>query len=139
MKQAVTLLKKHSLRITPSRNEIVGVFIKHGYALSQPEIERALGEKFDRVTIYRTLTSFLESGLIHKVLDDSGASRYALCTHSEEESEAHSDEHIHFKCLECGNTLCLEDLVFPHFKAPKGYDFVSTNVLIEGRCPKCSV
>ena len=78
---AENLLKEHDLRLTPSRLETLKVFIRHDYALSQPDLEKDLGDDFDRVTLYRTLTSFREKGVIHKVLDDAGATKYALCSH----------------------------------------------------------
>ncbi|MGZ5303274.1 MAG: Fur family transcriptional regulator [Bacteroidia bacterium] len=135
--QTIHLLKEHNLRVTDSRAQILKVFLQKSFALSQPDLERALGETLDRVTIYRTLTSFVENGLLHKVLDDAGASKFALCTHHHE-TEAHADEHIHFKCLNCNNTHCLDHLTFPQFHAPSGYSFSNTNVLIQGVCPDCN-
>ena len=135
-KKALYVLKERDLRVTAIRTEMVNLFLEHPYALSQPDMERLIGESFDRVTIYRTLTSFLEKGLIHKVLDDTGVAKYALC-HSHHEMHAHTDEHIHFKCQRCGNTSCLEDMPFPHFNAPVGYVFTETSILINGICPLC--
>jgi Fur family ferric uptake transcriptional regulator len=133
---AKDLLKEHDLRVTDSRAQVLDVFMGQGLALSQPDIERALGDDFDRVTIYRSLTAFLEKGLIHKVLDDSGAAKFALCIH-DQETHKHNDSHVHFKCMECGTTKCMDELGFPDFKAPEGYSFESTNVLVQGICPKC--
>jgi Fur family transcriptional regulator, ferric uptake regulator len=134
--KAKDLLKEHDLRVTDNRALVLDVFMSHECALSQPDIERALGDDFDRVTIYRSITAFLEKGLIHKVLDDSGAAKFALCLHNQE-THKHDDSHVHFKCVECGTTQCLDDLGFPDFKAPAGYTFESTNVLVQGICPKC--
>lgn len=133
----IHLLKEHDLRITSSRMDTLRVFANHHFALSQPELEKNLGDEYDRVTIYRTLTSFLEKGLIHKVLDDAGAAKYALCTH-EHSNHEHQDEHIHFKCTQCGNTHCIESLNMPPFAPPEGYTFFDTQVLIHGLCPECN-
>ena len=135
--KAEDLLQEHDLRGTSSRLKALQVFIDHNHALSQPDLEKSLGKEFDRVTIYRTLTSFLEKGLIHKVPDDAGAARYAFCSH-DSIADIHSDEHIHFKCVQCGNTNCLDELPFPHFKEPKGYSFLETNILIQGVCKDCN-
>jgi len=131
------LLKNHDLRVTGCRLETLKLFAAQAVALSQPDIERALGEQFDRVTIYRTLTSFLDKGVVHKVLDDSGVAKYALCSQACEIHE-HTDEHIHFKCTSCGATVCIDDLPFPEFNAPKGYTFLNTSILIQGICPQCA-
>jgi Fur family ferric uptake transcriptional regulator len=135
--QMEALLKKHSLRVTQPRLRALEALLAAGRALSQPDLEKSLGTEFDRVTIYRTLTSFLDQGLIHKVPDDAGVTRYALCRHNCN-AHAHQDEHIHFKCNACGETQCLEDVPLPRFHAPQGFQFLDTNVLIQGVCNRCN-
>ncbi len=135
--KAGELLRNHNMRVTDSRTEILKLFLDNESALSQPDLERSLGNSFDRVTLYRTLTSFLESGLIHKVPDDAGAAKYALC-HTGCSNDAHVDEHVHFKCMRCGATNCLDDFNLPRFEAPRGYIFSETNVLIQGICRSCN-
>ena len=44
---------------------------------------------------------------------------------------------VHFKCVRCSNTHCLDELPFPGFKAPAGYSFITTNILIQGICKEC--
>lgn len=132
--KAIHLLQKHGLKITLCRKEVLMLFLENEMAKSQPEVEKKLSD-YDRVTIYRTLNSFLDKGLIHKVLDDSGASRYALCNSCE--SYEHNDNHIHFKCYRCGKTQCLETLKYYDFQAPQGFQFVDTQILIQGYCPNC--
>ncbi|MBK9449598.1 MAG: transcriptional repressor [Bacteroidetes bacterium] len=131
------LLRTHDIRHTDGRMAILEHFDHVGHALSQPDLEKALGEQFDRVTIYRTLTLYLEKGILHKVLDDSGAMKYALCpdtcgTHD------HQHEHVHFKCLRCGNTSCIEDLEVPRIVLPKGYTLSEANFLLSGVCLQCN-
>jgi Fur family ferric uptake transcriptional regulator len=73
------LLKTFRLRSTPSRQEILHLFLNKDYALSHGDIEKEINNELDRVTVYRTLKTFLDKGLIHKVLDDEGSLKYALC------------------------------------------------------------
>lgn len=131
------LLKNHSLRLTQSRGDVISVFLDKNIAISHGDIESEVDGKYDRVTIYRTLKSFIDKGLIHKVLDDSGATRYALC-HDECSEEAHQHNHIHFKCQECNETTCLEFVDIPEVNLPKGYKAKESNYLISGVCDKCS-
>jgi Fur family ferric uptake transcriptional regulator len=105
-------------------------------AISQPELERDLGKEFDRVTLYRTLSSFVEAGLLHKVPDDEGLARYALCSGCN--SNSHSHEHVHFKCTACGNTLCIDSVKVPRIAAPEGYVFEEMSFLVQGLCPACN-
>jgi Fur family ferric uptake transcriptional regulator len=131
------VLQRHDIRRTNCRVDILHEFIGATHALSQPDLERAMGESYDRVTIYRTLTLYLDKGLIHKVLDDSGAMKYALCPDTCQD-HAHNHEHVHFKCVTCGNTICIESVEVPSIKLPEGYQLQETNLLLSGVCKDCS-
>jgi Fur family transcriptional regulator, ferric uptake regulator len=131
------LLKDYSLRSTDCRSAILEVFIKRNFALSHSDIEEKMSENFDRVTVYRTLKTFLDKGIIHKVLDDGGSTKYALCKNSCTTGH-HNHEHIHFKCTECGLTKCLDDIEVPAIKLPSGYKLKEANLLVQGVCKKCN-
>jgi Fur family ferric uptake transcriptional regulator len=130
------LLRDFKLRATPTRQEILHLFIQKEYALSHGDIENAISGSLDRVTVYRTLKTFLDRGLIHKVLDDEGSLKYALCNNACSQADHHHD-HVHFKCLKCGQTSCLEVEV-PPVKLPRGYKPKEANLLIQGICEHCS-
>ena len=134
-KTQTQLLKEHQLRSTSSRSAILSLFFRHHHALSYSDIERQVSENYDRVTVYRTIKTFLDKGVIHKVLDDSGALKYALC--NDHCSTGHHHDHVHFKCLICGQTSCLDDAEIPALRLPPGYRAVETNLLIQGTCPRC--
>ncbi|GMQ25752.1 Fur family transcriptional regulator [Algoriphagus sp. oki45] len=130
------ILKSHQLRITDCRLEIIQEFLDKNIALSHADLEEMLKDNFDRVTIYRTLKTFLDKDLIHKVLDDGGATKYALCAHGENEHD-HSHEHVHFKCEVCGETTCLDDINLPEVYLPKGFEKKEMSLLVQGVCDKC--
>jgi Fur family ferric uptake transcriptional regulator len=131
------LLKDFKLRSTPTRQEILHLFLKKDYALSHGDIENEIADDLDRVTVYRTLKTFSDKGLIHKVLDDEGSLKYALCTEACSAVE-HRHEHVHFKCTRCGQTNCLK-VDIPLVKLPKGYKPKEVNLLIQGTCQNCSL
>ncbi len=133
---AENLLLEHQIRKTKIRLEILNFFLSRNYALSHGEIEEAINPSYDRVTIYRTLKSFEEQGLIHKVLDESGTSKYALCT-NHYVGHKHSDSHVHFSCMKCGHTFCLEEVLIPEIKLPLNYQLTSYNFLVQGICKDC--
>jgi Fur family ferric uptake transcriptional regulator len=136
MKRTQTqLLKDHHLRSTSSRAAILSLFLQNDRALSYSDIERKIAASYDRVTVYRTLKTFLDSGMIHKVLDDGGSLKYALCDISCSTKE-HHHEHVHFKCSSCGQTSCLE-VAIPSIELPEGYSATELNLLIQGVCDKC--
>jgi len=130
------ILKDFRLRSTTSRSAILDLFIHNDHALSYSDIEKEVAAAFDRVTVYRTLKTFLDKGLVHKVLDDGGSLKYALCNHHCSSAEHHHD-HVHFKCTKCGQTNCLDEVEVPSIKLPKGFQANEINLLIQGLCNKC--
>ena len=131
-------LKKASLRITPTRRLILGIFRHYPFALAYNDIENSIKENLDRVTIYRTLKSFEEKGIIHQVLDTSSQVKYALCKDSCIDHK-HNDTHVHFECMECRQTFCVEDTEIPNISLPKGFKHVESSMLIKGVCKKCNL
>lgn len=137
MKRTQTqLLKEHHLKSTSGRAAILSLFLQNDRALSYSDIEKKIAESYDRVTVYRTLKTFLDRGVIHKVLDDGGALKYALCD-IECTGDTHHHEHVHFKCKNCGETSCLEQVSIPTVELPAGFSANELNLLIQGVCDKC--
>lgn len=131
------ILKEHDLRVTKVRLMVLDYFTSHPSALSHADIEAEFEREFDRVTLYRTLNTFLEKGLLHKVPDDKGVARYAVCK-TDCTEHAHLDDHVHFKCEVCDKIECLHDLHIPAMKLPQGYVVHSSNLLLQGICGLCS-
>ena len=130
------ILKKNQLSVTASREKILQLFIDHNGALAHGDIERKAGEKFDRVTVYRTLQTFVDKGIIHSIPTADNSVRYALCKDNCEEGH-HHDQHIHFVCNSCNNTYCLDNVVTPDIRLPKGYSSAHIEVVVEGVCVNC--
>ncbi|MEM9327924.1 MAG: transcriptional repressor, partial [Bacteroidota bacterium] len=60
------ILKSHKLRVTDCRMEVLAFFHLETKTLSQSDLEHQFAKRYDPVTLYRTLNSFFEAGLIHK-------------------------------------------------------------------------
>lgn len=136
MSSIQNILKSCNLRVTKSRESVLGFFVQQQFAIPHAEVELEL-EDLDRVTIYRTLNTFLEKGILHEVNDGSGAVKYALCAEHCHDGH-HHDNHVHFRCTKCEQTSCLESLSIPKIDLPAGYAFKQANLLIEGTCNLCS-
>jgi Fur family transcriptional regulator, ferric uptake regulator len=132
------ILKKNRLSVTASREKILNLFLDQSGALAHGDIERRAGEKFDRVTIYRTLQAFVEKGIIHTIPTADNSILYALCKDDCEEGH-HHDHHIHFVCKQCHQTYCLDNVVTPDIKLPAGYSARQIEVVVEGICRQCSI
>lgn len=131
-----SLLKRSDLSVTESRRKILHLFLEQPGALAHGDIEKKAGEKFDRVTVYRTLQAFVEKGIIHTIPTADNSIRYALCK-DDCAGGHHHDHHIHFVCSQCDNTYCLDDVVTPDIKLPKGYQAEHVEVVVEGVCKNC--
>jgi len=105
-------------------------------ATSLTDIEQAF-DRSERTTLYRTLKTFEEHGVVHKIDDGSGVTKFALC----EENcncEVETDLHLHFHCNNCGETVCLTNHKIPHISLPEGYTAEDVNLVVRGICEKCS-
>lgn len=129
------ILRRNCLSVTESRKKILNLFINMHGALAHGDIERKAGEKFDRVTVYRTLQTFVEKGIIHTIPTTDNSVRYALCKDCTEGH--HHDNHVHFICTNCGTTLCLEDVLIPEIRLPKGFTLSEIEVVAKGVCNDC--
>ena len=130
------LLRRNNLSITESRKKILSLFLTTSDALTHGDIERKAGEKFDRVTVYRTLQTFVEKGIIHTIPTSENSVLYALCKDCTEGH--HHDDHVHFVCSKCNSTICLDDVVSPNINLPAGYIAQDVQVVINGICKACA-
>lgn len=133
--QAVSLLKKHGMSVTQSRVGILEAFLQVGSALEHADLEKRMGTA-DRVTIYRTLQSFVDKGLLHVVPTTDNSIRYALCKANCAEGH-HHDNHVHFACNTCNVTYCLDDVVQPIISLPPGFKAAQTDLVVKGICNMC--
>ncbi|WP_374987995.1 Fur family transcriptional regulator [Marinoscillum sp. MHG1-6] len=129
------ILKQHDLRITDCRLDVLDFFIQSEHAISTRALETQFGQ-YDRVTLYRTINSFTDSGIIHSIPDDSGFARYGLC-HETCNPKDHTHDHVHFKCIRCGQIECLPDHHVPTVSIP-GYTIRNTELIINGICKSCN-
>ena len=130
------ILKKNHLSVTEGRKKILELFINSEGALAHADIEKSTGENFDRVTVYRTLQTFVEKGIIHLIPTTDNSILYALCK-DDCEAGHHHDNHVHFVCTVCNKKICLEEVTVPHVKLPEGFAPEHAQMLVSGVCGDC--
>jgi len=136
MKDIEKLFASKDIRITAMRLLIYKFLTDKQIAVTLSDIENAF-EKADRTTLYRTIKTFEERGIVHQIDDGTGVTKYALC----EEScncEIETDLHLHFHCNNCYETVCLTDHKIPQIKVPEGFVSENVNLVVKGICNKCS-
>jgi Fur family ferric uptake transcriptional regulator len=127
-------LNSKNIKPTAMRQLVLQVLTEQKTATSLPELELEF-EKADKVTLYRTLKTFEENKLIHKIEDGTGAVKYALCQDS---CECHPEDlHVHFFCTKCKNTYCLNDIPVPAINLPVNFSLESVNMVVKGVCSNC--
>ena len=92
------ILRRNQLSVTESREKILNLFLTNTRALAHADIEHKAGERFDRVTVYRTLQTFVEKGILHTIPTADNSVKYALCKNDCFEGH-HHDNHYHFIVL----------------------------------------
>jgi len=130
------LLRQNKLKVTQPRLGVLKIISEKETAISQPELEKMLGDTVDRVTLYRVLATFEEKGILHKIFDLHGTATYALCS-TECDEHHHHDEHVHFICSSCNSIYCLDDIKLPKINLPEGYQLQSVGVNAVGLCAEC--
>lgn len=136
METQFDILKRNGLSVTEGRKKILELFLETEGALAHADIEKNTDAAFDRVTVYRTLQTFVDKGIIHQIPTTDNSILYALCKHNCAQGH-HHDNHVHFICNSCDKTTCLDDVVVPIVKLPKGFTPTQSAMIVSGVCAEC--
>lgn len=127
------LMQHHGVKLTANRLLVARALEQAGRPLSMMELEARL-ETVDKSAVFRTLVTFRDAHLVHVLEGDPV--RYELC-HSHQED--HDDDlHVHFLCVKCHKTYCLDHTPIPSVEAPEGYRVQEASYLLKGICPQCA-
>lgn len=126
-------LHEAGLRTTAARVAVLALLEQAARALSHADIEGELRQlRLDRVTLYRTLDSFVEAGLAAKSIGVDRVTRFVTVQAGEHQS------HAHFQCDDCGRLYCLSARVPRTAALPQGFEMASAQLTIHGHCADCS-
>lgn len=133
--ELLELMDHHGVKVTANRLVIARALAAAARPLSMTELEDAV-ETIDKSNVFRTLTLFRESRLVHALEDTGEGIRYELCrSHHDDEDD---DLHPHFYCIHCHRTFCLHGSAVPSVSVPEGFELQSVSCLVRGLCPDCS-
>lgn len=128
-------LQKRDIQPTAMRLRVLNFMADYKFAVALSDLEDHFSYS-DRTTLYRTLKTFQEHGLVHQINDASGITKYALCAESCTCSYPH-DMHVHFYCSSCEQTFCFPDHGIPQYDLPEHFKPHHGDFVISGRCPSC--
>lgn len=135
-KQLENKLNNKSIRPTAMRLLVLETLINQAAAISLSDLEKTF-EKSDRITLYRTLKTFQEKGIVHSIDDGTGAPKYALCEDGCN-CDIERDLHVHFHCKVCCETFCLPKYKIPEVNLPEKFQAEEANLVVKGVCSLCS-
>lgn len=94
---------------------------------------RTSGDPVGLATVYRTLTSMVETGEVDVLRTDEGEAVYRMCS---------TGHHHHLVCRECGRTVEIEGPAVERWTdqvaAEHGFRDVAHTLEIFGTCAECS-
>ncbi len=136
MKEVESILHDKNVRPTAMRLLVYQILSENKNAISLTDIENQL-KTADRTTLYRTIKTFEEQGIVHPIEDGTGITKYALCA-AYCNADKHKDLHLHFHCKVCEETTCLTEYSIPQISIPEGYITEDINFTVSGVCKKCN-
>jgi Fur family ferric uptake transcriptional regulator len=128
-------LQNRGIRPTAMRIMVLKYLTELGHTSSLIDLENHF-DYADKSTLYRTLKTFEEKGIVHKVDDGSGIIKYGLC--SEKCECGKEDQHFHFYCEVCKETYCLNTMSIPDIELPPKFIIKQANLVLKGICPNCN-
>lgn len=128
------LLKSRNLKKTTTRVELLTAVMHYGSAMPFSQLQQQLNNT-DRITLYRTLKTLVDKGVIHKAYFSQEETYYALCG-TTCSHQVHQHDHIHFKCTSCSAVSCVYLEEAPKFTL-KDMHVQSININAEGICKAC--
>ncbi len=128
-------LNKKGVRPTAMRIIVLQYLTKLGHTTSLFDLENHF-DYADKSTLFRTLKTFEEKGIVHKVDDGSGIIKYGLC--SDTCRCIKEDQHFHFHCEKCEETYCLNNMNIPNLELPTKFILKQSNLVLKGICANCN-
>lgn len=135
MEKVNKILDQKAVRITPMRQLLLEYFVEENAVSGLSELEKVF-PKSDRITMYRTLKTFEEKGILHSIKGEGDEAKYALCNEHCTPIN-HIDQHPHFQCEQCKQVICIDSQLIPSMKLPDGYVQKEVSMMIKGICPNC--
>lgn len=132
------LLRARGQRITSARSAVIETLAHIGGHPSAEELCRRVREHhptIHRATVYRTLETLSDLGVVTHIRIGDGASTYHLTLDSEVPS------HLHAQCRNCGRIVDLPgDLLSPvveRLARDEDFELDPARVALSGRCRGC--
>jgi Fur family ferric uptake transcriptional regulator len=122
---------KVTTRSTRQRRAIRSVFERLNRPLGPQDVLQEVAQEVEGVgiaTVYRTINTLHEEGVLVKVDLPGESSRYEI---------AGKDHHHHFRCQKCDQVFELSGCLNVKSLVPPGFRMTSHDIVIFGQCSAC--
>jgi Fur family transcriptional regulator, ferric uptake regulator len=130
--KAIAILKENGLKITQNRLDVLCVFLGSEKAFTLLDLEKIFSLKHDRSSLFRSLQTYSEKGLLEKFCNANGTFVYTLNRHNPD-----CNGKSHFKCKDCETVVSLPNLPTAYLELLGNNKMDTINLLIEGTCESC--
>jgi Fur family ferric uptake transcriptional regulator len=131
--QSLAALKSSGLKLTAPRKAILQLMTNHHGPFTAEEVHKRITRRVcDLATVYRTLTSLDEAGLVRRCEFGDGSSRFELA-----EAGGH---HHHIVCKKCKKVEVVDECEvagLDKLALKRGYLDVTHILEFFGTCPDC--
>jgi len=133
--QLLAELASNNYKLTPQRREIIRILIRARSPLSAKEIYKRLSVKLSNLsfdTVYRTLATLKDLGIVNKLDFQDGCGRYEL--------NRCNDHHHHMVCLKCGEAWEIPGCPVEHLpigNLPNNFKVTDHRFELFGYCQSC--
>jgi Fur family transcriptional regulator, ferric uptake regulator len=133
LEEALNELKKSGLKVTQPRKAILEALARNHGPFTADEVHKLLNKiACDQATVYRTLTSLEQVGILRRCEFGDGTARFELS-----EPGGH---HHHIVCNTCKRVEIIEDKEIEEidrFAKRRGFSNISHILEFFGTCPQC--
>ncbi len=126
--------RRNKINITPQRVAIYSILTESRNHPTAEDIFNLVRQSFPDIsidTVYRTLSTFTQMGLLDVVEGYGEAKRY----------DPDIEPHHHFRCKKCNEIIDFQETTYNNIKAPaeieSKYHVTNIKVVVEGLCKKC--
>lgn len=135
--KAKEILEKNGLSVTQSRMEVLHFFCRSGKAYSMAAL-LAQVKNSNRITLYRTLKSFIQKKIIVAVPSEENHQLYFMPPHSDQQDPV---DHCNtfFICKRCKQTISLKTNIAPVLPLSNHFIVDDEKLLLSGICPDCQL
>ena len=126
--------REHHLKITPQRLGVYQALMENEGHPTAEDIFKAIRDEYPSIsfdTVYRTLLTFSEIGIIEVVEGHGAPKRF----------DVNPDHHHHFYCFGCGRIMDFHSEEMDAVRIPpeieKKFRVLNKRMILKGYCDKC--